>query len=241
VAPHWIKKWFQRKPKHPSLESNEDLFLTFDQDQPIEKCEFVALDTELTGLNPRRNEIISIGAVRIKDMRIVVGENFHTYVRARKPSLKDSALIHRITSEQLDTAPGLEEVLPEFVEFCGAAVLVGHYLQLDLAFINKAAKRILGGRLQNPDMDCAKLAQAHLAYLNRAGVKRISLDDTFQLPKLALEYGLPLFVPHDALEDAMQTAYLFLFLAAKLRETGLATFRDFRQAAERGLGDDWLV
>ena len=90
-------------------------------------------------------------------------------------------------------------------------------------------------------MDCARLAQAHLAHLNRAGVKRISLEDTFQLPKLAREYGLPLFVPHDALEDAMQTAYLFVFLAAKLREYGLVTFRDFRQAAEQGLGDDGVM
>ncbi len=241
MALHWVKEWFQRKPKHPVLKSNEELFLTFDQARPIEECEFVVLDTELTGLNPRRNEIISIGAVRIRDMRIVVGENFHTYVHARKPSLKDSTLIHRITPEQLNAAPPLDEVLPEFVEFCGTAVLVGHYLQLDLAFINKAAKRILGGRLQNPAMDCARLAQAHLVHLNRAGVKRISIDDTFQLPKLAREYGLPLFVPHDALEDALQTAYLFLFLTAKLREYGLVTFRDFRQAAEQGLGDDGLM
>ena len=241
MALHWLKAWFQRKPKHPALKSNEEVFLTFDQARPIEECEFVVLDTELTGLNPRRNEIISIGAVRIRDMRIVVGENFHTYVHARKPSLKDSTLIHRITPEQLNAAPALDEVLPKFVEFCGTAVLVGHYLQLDLAFINKAAKRILGGRLQNPAMDCARLAQAHLAYLNRAGVKRISIDDTFQLPKLAREYGLPLFVPHDALEDALQTAYLFLFLTAKLREYGLETFRDFRQAAEQGLGDDGLM
>ncbi len=119
--------------------------------------------------------------------------------------------------------------------------LIGHYLHLDLAFIDKAAKKILGGRLQNPMIDCARLAQAHLAYLNRAGVKGISIDDTFQLPKLAREYGLPLFVSHDALEDAMQTAYLFILLAAKLREHGLVTFRDFRHAAEQGLGDDEFI
>ncbi len=241
MTPHWLNKWFQRKPKHPALKTNEEFFFTFDQSRPIEDCEFVALDTEMTGLNPRRNEIISIGAVRIRDMRIVVGENFHTHVRARKPSLKDNTLIHRITSEQLDAAPAIDEALPKFVEFCGTAVLVGHYLHLDLAFINKAAKRILGGRLQNPALDCARLAQAHLVLLQRAGVKRISLDDTFQLPKLAREYGLPQFMPHDALEDAMQTAYLFLFLAAKLRESGLVTFRDFRQAAEQGLGDDGFI
>ncbi len=241
MALQWVKEWFQSKPKHPVLKANEESFLSFDQDRSMTDCDFVVLDTELTGLSPRRHEIISIGAVRIRGMRIVVGENFHTYVRAMKPSLKDITLIHRITPEQLSTAPGLEEVLPEFVEFCGSAVLVGHHLQLDLAFINKAAKRILGGRLQNPSMDCARLARAYLALLNRAGIKRISVEDTFQSPKLAREYGLPLFVLHDALEDAMQTAYLFVFLATKMREYGLVTFRDFRQAAEQGLGDDELM
>jgi DNA polymerase III subunit epsilon len=236
-----LRQWFRGMPKHQMLKSNEELFFTFDEDRPMEECDFVVLDTELTGLNPWRHEIISIGAVRVRNMRIVVGDNFHTYVHAVKPSRKESTLIHRITPEQLEVAPGLEEVLPKFVEFCGASVLIGHYLQLDLTFINKATKKILGGRLQNPMIDCARLAQAHLAYLNRAGVKGISIDDTFQLPKLAREYGLPLFVSHDALEDAMQTAYLFILLAAKLREHGLVTLRDFRQAAEQGLGDDEFI
>ena len=214
----------------------------FDEGRSLEECDFVVLDTELTGLNPRRHEIISIGAVRVRNMRIVVGENFHTYVHAVKPSLNKNTLIHRITPEQLEVAPRLEEVLPKFIEFCGASVLIGHYLQLDLAFINKAVKKILGGRLQNPNIDCARLAQAHLAYPNRAGVKRISIDDTFQLPKLAREYGLPLFAPHDALEDAMQNSVpVLLFLAAKLREHGLVTFRDFRRASEQGLGDDEFI
>jgi DNA polymerase-3 subunit epsilon len=223
------------------LKNNEESFFTFDEDRSMEECDFVVLDTELTGLNPRRHEIISIGAVRVRNLRIVVGDNFHSYVHAVRPSLKESTLIHRITPEQLEVAPGLEEVLPKFIEFCDSSVLIGHYLQLDLTFINKATKKILGGRLQNPTIDCARLAQAHLAYLNRAGVKQISIDDTFQLSKLAREYGLPLFVPHDALEDAMQTAYLFIFLAAKLQEHGLVTFRDFRLAAEQGLGDDEFI
>jgi len=236
-----LKQWFYGAPKHPTMKNNEESFLMFDEGRSLEECNFVVLDTELTGLNPRRHEIISIGAVRVRNMRIAVDENFHAYVHPIKPLLKESTLVHRITSEQLEVAPGLEEVLPEFIEFCGASVLIGHYLHIDLAFINRAAKKILGGRLQNPNIDCARLAQAHLKYLNRSGVKRISLDDAFQLPKLAGDYGLPLFLPHDALEDAMQTAYLFIFLASKLREHGLVTFRDFRQAAEQGLEDNALI
>jgi DNA polymerase-3 subunit epsilon len=61
------------------------------------------------------------------------------------------------------------------------------------------------------------------------------------LAKLAKEYGLPLFEQHNALEDALQTAYLFVFLAAKLREQGLSTFRHLRQASEVGMGDDGVL
>jgi len=232
--------WFQRRPKHPALETNEEFFLVFNQNRPIERCEFVVLDTELTGLNPRRDEIVSIGAVRIRDMRIMVGENFSTCVRTRKALPKESTLVHRITSERMKTAPNLEDVLPEFVSFCGTALLVGHYVQLDLAFLNKAARRIMGGRMPNLSVDCARLAQAYVANLHRQGDRTFSVDGTFQLAKLAKEYGLPLFAPHDALEDAMQTAYLFVFLAAKLRDQGLSTFRDFRRASEVGMGDHSL-
>lgn len=201
----------------------------------------MVLDTELTGLNPRRDEIVSIGAVRIRDMRILVEENFYTCVRTRKALPKESTLVHRITSERVKTAPELEEVLPEFLAFCGSALLVGHYVQLDLAFLNKAARRILGGAMPNLSVDCARLAQAYVANLHRRGHREFSLDGTFQLAKLAKEYGLPLFEQHNALEDALQTAYLFVFLAAKLREQGLSTFRHLRQASEVGMGDDGVL
>ncbi len=236
-----LKQFLHGMPKHPILTSNEEFSIIFDEERPIDECDFVVIDTEMTGLNPRKHEIISIGAVKVHKMCISIGESFHSYVRAARPSLKESTLVHHITSEQLDAAPELEEVIPKFVQFCGGSVLVGHYLQLDMGFINRAAKRILGGALSNRRMDCARLARAHLGYLNRAGIKRISVDDTFYLSKLAKEYGLPLFVPHDALEDAMQTAYLFLFLVGKLRDYGLMTFRDFQQASDRGLGEDDII
>lgn len=234
-------EWFQRRPKHPALLTNEDFFFVFNQNRPIERCDFVVLDTELTGLNPRRDEIVSIGAVRIRDMRIMVDENFYTCVRTRKALPKESTLIHRITSERVKTAPSLDEVLPDFVEFCGTALLVGHYVQLDLAFLSRATRKVLGGVMHNPSVDCARLARAYAANLHRTGQRRMSLDSTYQLPKLASEYGLPLFAQHDALEDAMQTAYLFVFLAAKLQEHGLSTFRDFCRASEIGLGDEELL
>ncbi len=125
-----------RTKKHPILVENESFFSTFDQNRPIESYEFVSLDTELTGLNPRHDQIVSIGAVRIRNLRIVAGENFFAYVRPTRALPKDSTLIHRITPEQIKNAPGLDSVLPDFVRFCGQSLLVGHYVALDMAFMN---------------------------------------------------------------------------------------------------------
>jgi DNA polymerase III subunit epsilon len=212
------------------LTRNRELIANIDGKRPIESYEFVVLDTELTGLNPSTDEIISIGAVRIRELRIAVGENFFCYVRPAGAMPKDSTLVHQITPDQIENAPGLAEVLPEFVEFCGQAVIVGHFVQLDLGFLNRATKKVLGGVLVNPALDTMKLAQAYHGYQQDAHFDGAYTRVSLNLTHLAQRYGLPLFAKHDALEDALQTAYLFLFLTRRLRNYGFQTLRDMHRA-----------
>jgi DNA polymerase-3 subunit epsilon len=218
------------RSKHPLIEQNEKYFDSFDQDKYIQDYEFVCFDTELTGLSPRHDEIVSIGAVRIHGMRIVAGENFFTYVRPTRELPKDSTLIHRITPEQLKNAPSLNDVLPEFVKYIGSALLLGHYVQLDVNFLNKALKKHMGGVLRNPCVDSMKLAQAHHEYRRRSEHGYVSPYTSYNLGLLAKEYDLPRFEQHDALEDALQTAYLFLFLVSRLRDAGYVTLNDLHIA-----------
>ncbi|MFH1113007.1 MAG: 3'-5' exonuclease [Pseudomonadota bacterium] len=218
------------RPKHPLIEENEKCFGSLDQNKYIQDYEFVCFDTELTGLNFRRDEIVSIGAVRIRGLKIVVGETFFTYVRPTEPLPKDSTLIHRITPEQLKNAPGPEDVLPEFVKYIGASLLLGHYVQLDVNFLNRALKRHMGGIIRNPCVDSMKLAQAHHEYRRRSERGYVSPYMSFNLGHLAKAYDLPMFEQHDALEDAMQTAYLFLFLVSKLQQAGYVTLSDLYAA-----------
>jgi DNA polymerase-3 subunit epsilon len=221
-------EWF-RKP-HPLLLWNRGLFADFDQSRPLTEYCFVVVDTELTGLNRRRDEIISIGAVRIANMQIQLDSTFHQYVRPNNLDHNQATFIHQITPEQLRQAPTIEEVLPAFVEFCGDALLVGHCLDIDMSFLNRAAQKVLGGILSNPGVDTMRLArafkEAHLA--NGYGHN----DQTFSysLDALCEEFNLPRFKPHDALEDALQSAYLFLFLVRKLTEGRVRTLKDLYQA-----------
>lgn len=224
--------WFA--PPHPLIVRNREAFARFDQSLPLADYTFVVCDTELTGLDRKRDEIISIGAVLIRDLQIDLGATFHHYIRPRNIEYTQATLIHRITPQQLAQAPPLEEVLPAFVEFAGASLMVGHYVALDMGFLNRAARKVLGGTLSNPGIDTMRLAQGYqrvlLGHLHEDEERSLS----YALEDLAREYQLPLFKPHDAFEDAMQTAYLFLFLLKKFRKGGLLTLKDIYQAGRVG-------
>lgn len=226
----WLVRLLGAGKKHPRILENQEHLSGFDPHLPIESYDFVCFDTELTGLNPRRDEIVSIGAVRIRDLRIVVGENFFTYAHPAQSLPKVSTLVHRITPEQIKGAPELESVLPDFVDFCGSSILIGHYVALDLAFLNRALRRYLGGGLSNPSVDSMTMAQVYHEHSKKRLPGRVKFSVSYNLGNLAKEYDLPMFEQHDALEDALQTAYLFLFLVRKLREIGYVTFRDFSLA-----------
>ena len=224
----WLRS--RQSAKHSVLQRNEEHFVGFNPGKPIESYEFVSFDTELTGLNPRRDEIVSIGAVRIKNLRIVAGDNFFSYIQPTRNVPKNSTLIHRITPEQIKNAPPPDMVLPGFVEFCNGALLMGHYVALDMAFLNKALLKHMGGTICNPQVDSLRLAETFHEYRQKHYRAATKTELSYNLNKLALEYGLPIFEQHDALEDALQTAYLFIFLVKNLRAAGYETFKDFSLA-----------
>ena len=218
------------KPRHPALQRNHEHFVELDQERPLTDYNFVVLDTELTGLTPARDEIVSIGAVRIRDLSLDPGSNFYSLVHPRGPMPKLSTLIHRITPDEVKKAPHLHEVLPEFIEFCGDSLLVAHHVGLDMSFLNRASRSTLGAHLMNPCIDTLRLAQVYQAELWENYYDQYELKVSYNLRELSKSYGLPLFPEHNAMQDALQTAYLFLFLVKKLKHGGIETLKDLYMA-----------
>lgn len=218
------------KKPHPMLIINQGYFEDFVQTKPLAEYTFVVCDTELTGLNKRKDEIISIGAVKIIDLKIELTETFHQYIRPLRLKHTASTLVHRITPEQLRSMPSIDEVLPEFIQFCGDALLVGHHVSLDMSFLNKATKEVLGGTISNPSVDTMRLAMGYKEAMFMDDYGHSNLSVSYNLNDLTHEFKLPKFKPHDALEDALQTAYLFLFLVKKMKSGGIRTLRDLYQA-----------
>lgn len=221
-----LQQFLRLPPQHPVIANNHAFFKDFDQSRSLTDYSFVVFDTELTGLDRRKDEIVSIGAVRISNLEIDLGRTFHSYVRPARTDHNAATLVHRITPEQLRQAPPLAEAIPSFLDFLGDDLPVGHYVDLDMSFLHRATKQIYQGTLITPCIDTMRLAQ---------GYKRVLLGRyhdpelqsySYRLSDLSREFKLPLFETHDALEDAMQTAYLFLFLVKKFRKGGLTTLRD---------------
>ncbi|MBI5556805.1 MAG: 3'-5' exonuclease [Deltaproteobacteria bacterium] len=226
----WPFSWAQKQETHPAFALNHGWFKDIDQNQPLEHYNFVVFDTELTGLS-RKDEIVSIGAVHVRDLRIVAGETFHSFVRPHKiTKATESTFLHRITPEQLALAPSLKEILPKFLEFCGPSLLVGHYVSLDVGFINQAAKKIFGSTISNPCLDTMRMAQIYTETCWEKHLEQFNLQISFNLADLSTDYGLPAFSQHDALQDSLQTAYLFIYLAKKLKDHGLITLKDLFDA-----------
>jgi DNA polymerase-3 subunit epsilon len=227
------------RPSDDLIISNNRYFNNFNKTKPLREYDFVVYDTELTGLDIKKNEIISIGAVCIKDLQISLGETFHYYVRPSNLEHTDATLVHRITPEQLKQAPPLEEVLPKFLSFIGASLLVGHFIEIDMGFLNRATRRLYRGTVANPRIDTRKMAQIYKQSSRGYIQANESLSrHGYNLQELSKEFNLPFFDAHDALEDALQTAYLFLFLVKKIESLGLLSLDDLFQA---GRGLSWAT
>ncbi|MGO8881651.1 MAG: PolC-type DNA polymerase III [Desulfomonilaceae bacterium] len=226
--------WLRKKDKHPLLIRNEQFFSEFDLRRPVESYDFVVVDTELTGLNPRLDEIVSIAGVRIRGMKIVVHDCFYSYVRPKIEKHTTGTFLHRITPEELKKAPSPGAALEAFVDFCGNSVMVGHHVYIDMSFLWKTMTKTMSGVIKNPVIDSMQLA---MCYRNNRKVAPgyqdildARSDRAYSLAALSKAYRLPIFPQHDALQDALQTAYLFIFLVTNLRGGKMETLEQFCRA-----------
>ncbi len=222
--------WLQKK--HPALIKNQALFKDFNKSDLLSGHSFVVFDTELTGLNKHNDEIISIGAVRIENLRISINKTFFSLIQSsvKKSNPSQATFVHRLTPEQLQQAPQVEDVLIEFIEFCGDSILVGHFVGIDMHFLNRTTRKILGGSIANPSIDTMRLACDYKNAGQRDQLEDHGMSDSYNLDNLRKEFCLPAFKAHDALEDALQTAYLFLFLLKKSKQGGIKILRELHPA-----------
>jgi DNA polymerase III subunit epsilon len=191
-------------------------------DRPLDRLAYTVFDTETTGLDPAGgDELVSIGAVRIVNGRVLAGEVFEQLIDPRRSVPEAAVRVHGISRDMLEGQPPAEEVLPRFARFAEDTVLIGHDVAFDLRFF-ELKEELTGVRLTQPVLDTLLLD----AVANPE-------DEDHSLEAMAERLGVSVVGRHTALGDALVTAEIFVRLLPLLRAGGIETLGGAREAARR--------
>ncbi len=200
---HQCRRFFKRR----ALKDERFAFL-FDPPPP---GEFVSLDCETTGLDPKSDAILSIGAVRICENRVETSQALHLFVQPGKEISAESIKIHHLRHCDLAGAMSLSEAIERLLYFIGPRPLVGYHLSFDRAMINNAIQPHIGTTLPN---EMIEVAERFYRYKMRTAPQGY-IDLRFDTILKDLE--LPVLGKHSALNDAVMTALIFVKLNSTRR------------------------
>lgn len=156
--------------------------------------EYLCVDLETTGLNPKTDKIIEIGAVKVCDGKIA--DTFQMLINPCRPLEERITELTGITDDMLFDKPVINEVLPEFLAFAGEDILLGHSVLFDYSFLKKAVVNEKGS-FEREGIDTLKIARMYLPELPHRS-----------LPFLCEHFGIS-HTAHRALGDAMATVALY--------------------------------
>ncbi|HMC14083.1 MAG TPA: 3'-5' exonuclease, partial [Albitalea sp.] len=167
-------------------------------------------DCETTGLDLRRDRIISIGAVRIVGNRLLTSQRFEALVRPERALKPDSVRVHRLRERDVAQGEAAETAVRRLLHFIGSRPLVGYYLEFDLAMLNRVVRPMLGVNLPQPTIEVSSM---YYDVKNRK-LPPHERDGTIDLrfASMMAELGLPQRAAHDALNDAVMAGLAFLKL-----------------------------
>ena len=173
-------------------------------------------DIETTGFSPVNDRIIEIGAVKVREGKIT--ERFSAFVNPGKPIPFRIEQLTGINDAMVLDAPGIEEVLPRFLDFCGDAVLAAHNAGFDMSFIKENVRR--AGILKE------------FTYLDTMGIARLLLPGQAKhtLDAVAKTLHISLENHHRAVDDAECTAEMYQAFLKMLAERGIKSLAQLEEA-----------
>ena len=191
------RSWNKRSLKD---ESYAWLFDSYEGD------EVVVFDTETTGLNTKKDAVLSIGAVKVKGDRILTSESFEVFLKPECEISVESIKIHHIRPCDLEHALEPQEGAKKFLEFIGKRPLVGYYLEFDMAMMNRLIKPWLGVNLPNKQIEVSGLYFDKKIELIPQGNIDLRFDTILRT------LNIPRMGQHNALNDAIMTAMVYIKL-----------------------------
>ncbi|MGV9002852.1 3'-5' exonuclease [Flavobacterium sp.] len=167
---------------------------------------YVILNTETSGLNPKKDVILSFGAIGIENEIIKVSDSLELVILQYK-YLHDNGLSNEYIIESKFPKYAESNAIEELIKYIGNATLVGHRIHLDIEMINEVLEKMECGKIKNEALDIEIMHQKVYDEVN----KPHSLEELLQ------SYKIPVYERNSTLEDAYSMALLFLKLKSKLK------------------------
>lgn len=194
----------QRLADWQSLENESE------QDE-LANTTFIIVDVETSGLNPKRDRLLAIGACVLKDGRLWAGAGFERVLYHEEVSSKENILVHGIAPGEQASGLPVDQAMLDFLEFAGKHVLVAYHALFDRTAINRATREALGIRMPNRWLDLAHLAPA---LYPEARMPLASLDDWLG------RFNIQVQSRHRAMDDVLATGELMLILLKRAQQRG---------------------
>jgi DNA polymerase-3 subunit epsilon len=217
----WWKFWKTGKQKNDFIQ----YYLNENKEKipgirSIDQLNFTVLDTETSGLDPAKDAILSFGAVKIQQSKILVDQSVEWYPNSENSGSKTAAIHGLVDVKHTLTK---EEFARKFLSYLGNSIIVGHYIGFDLEILKSLLKPFGFNQFKNPVIDTYQLAirleKGPLVDFNSFKQEEYSLDT------LCKRYGIELDDRHTAAGDSFLTALLLLKLLAKAKSKGINTFQ----------------
>ncbi len=169
--------------------------------------ELVSFDCETTSLNVAEAQIISIGAVKIRGNKILTSETFEILIKPEGMMEATNVTIHGLRPKDLTHGTTVEDAIEQFLHFVGGRPLVGYFLEYDVAMVNKFLKPMLGIKLPQPQIEVSRLFHAQ-----ETKHKYYDAEIDLTMANMVKTLGIPDLPRHDALNDAINVAMMYLAL-----------------------------
>lgn len=173
---------------------------------------YVVLDLETTGFSSVNDDIIEIGAYKVKDWTII--DEFTTFIKPNKLVPEEVKKLTGITDDMLENAPTIDEIKDEFIKFIGDSIIVAHNAQFDFGFLSNKFG------IKNSYIDTIKIA-------------RVILDKEvgrFNLQRLAKYFSISGYEAHRAKDDARLLVDIFNKMINIAKTNGAKTYKDMMQS-----------
>ena len=189
--------------------------------RPLFRTRFVVLDTETTGLDVRKDTLLSIGACIVHEGKVCLAEQFYREIRPDHVSAADNILLHGIGREAQLAGEQEADALSSFLEFAGKQPLVAFSAPFDSEFLSAAMRKCLGVRFKPTWVDLAQLPKA---------MYPADAQDCLTFDDWLARFSIVHLERHNALADAYCTAQLLQVMLHRAEREGYSNVRGLLRA-----------